>query len=115
MRVKGGQERKRHKKVLKKAKGYRLSRSRIFRRANESVLHSYQYSRNNRRQRASQMRQIWIMRINASLRPLEVKYKDLIKALKDNKIEINRKMLAALAVDRPESFKSIVKSAGLIK
>ena len=114
MRVKaGGSERRKHKKILKRAKGFRQQRSKVYRRAQEAVLHAEQYARRDRRKRAAQMRRIWITRINAALRADGLKYKDFVKALKDKNIELDRKSLSEMAVNFPEHFSSVVKAAGL--
>jgi len=111
MRVKGGTTRKRrHKKVLNKTKGYRLTKGKLYRVSHEAYLHAGQYAYNDRQKRGAQMKRIWITKINAACKQNEIQYKDLIKKLKDNKIELNRKVLADLAVNSPEVFSFIVKS-----
>jgi len=111
MRVKGGTTRKRrHKKVLNKTKGYRLTKGKLYRVSHEAYLHAGQYSYDHRQERGAQMRRIWITKINAACKQNEIQYKDLIKKLKDSKIELNRKILADLAVNSPEVFSFIVKS-----
>lgn len=110
-RVKTGiVRRKGHKKVFKLAKGFRMTRNRLFKTANEAVLHAGQYAYNGRKERKQQMRITWISRINAALSSLQdaPKYSRFIKALSDKKITLNRKILAALATDIPETFKDIV-------
>lgn len=111
MRVKGGTTRKRrHKKVLDKTKGYRLTKGKLYRVSHEAYLHAGQYAYDHRQKRGAQMRRIWITKINAACKQNEVQYKDFIKELKDNKVELNRKVLADLAVNNPEVFSFIVKS-----
>ncbi|HRY22182.1 MAG TPA: 50S ribosomal protein L20 [Candidatus Dojkabacteria bacterium] len=111
MRVKGGTTRKRrHKKVLNETKGYRLTKGKLYRVSHEAYLHAGQYAYNDRQKRGAQMKRIWITKINAACKQNEIQYKDLIKKLKDNKIELNRKVLADLAVNSPEVFSFIVKS-----
>jgi large subunit ribosomal protein L20 len=111
MRVKGGTTRKRrHKKVLNETKGYRLTKGKLYRVSHEAYLHAGQYAYNDRQKREAQMRRIWITKINAACKQNEIQYKDLIKKLKDNKVELNRKVLADLAVNSPEVFSFIVKS-----
>jgi large subunit ribosomal protein L20 len=111
MRVKGGTTRKRrHKKVLNKTKGYRLTKGKLYRVSHEAYLHAGQYAYDHRQKRAAQMRRIWITKINATCKRNDIQYKDLIKKLKDNKVELNRKVLADLAVNNPEVFSFIVKS-----
>ncbi len=111
MRVKGGTTRKRrHKKVLNKTKGYRLTKGKLYRVSHEAYLHAGQYAYDHRQKRGAQMRRIWITKINAACKQNDLQYKDFIKKLKDNKVELNRKVLADLAVNNPEVFSFIVKS-----
>ena len=111
MRVKGGTTRKRrHKKVLNKTKGYRLTKGKLYRVSHEAYLHAGQYAYDHRQKRGAQMRRIWINKINAACKQNDLQYKDFIKKLKDNKVELNRKVLADLAVNNPEVFSFIVKS-----
>ena len=110
MRVKRGlTKHRRHKKVLKAAKGYRLSYSKLYKRAHEAGMHAGQYSFAGRKKRAGQFREIWIARINAALHKFGIKYSKFIKLLSDNKIELNRKILAYLAIDQEKTFEEIVK------
>ena len=110
MRVKRGLNKKRkHKKVLKEAKGYRLSYSKNYRRAKEALLHAGQYSYNHRKKRQSQFRRAWIQRINAALTEYHIKYSTFISNLKTKKVELDRKVLAGFALDYPETFKAIVE------
>jgi large subunit ribosomal protein L20 len=111
MRVKGGTTRKRrHKKILKQTKGYRLTKSKLYKVANEAYLHAGQYAYDHRQKRGAQMRRIWIPKINAACKQNDIQYKDFIKKIRDNKIELNRKVLADLAVNNPETFSFLVKS-----
>lgn len=111
MRVKGGTTRKkRHKKILKKTKGYRLTKGKLYKVSHEAYLHAGQYAYNHRQKRGAQMRRIWITKINAACKQNDIQYKDLIHKLKGKKIELNRKVLADLAVNNPEVFTSLVKS-----
>ena len=111
MRVKGGTTRKRrHKKVLNKTKGYRLTKGKLYRVSHEAYLHAGQYAYDHRQKRGAQIRRVWITKINAACKQNDMQYKDLIKKLKDSKIELNRKVLADLAVNNPEVFSFIVKS-----
>jgi large subunit ribosomal protein L20 len=111
MRVKCGTTRKkRHKKVLDKTKGYRLTKGKLYRVSHEAYLHAGQYAYDHRQKRGAQMRRIWITKINAACKQNDLQYKDFIKKLKDNKVELNRKVLADLAVNNPEVFSFIVKS-----
>ncbi len=109
MRAKTGSTRKkRHKKILKQAKGYRMTRSRLYKVAKEAVLHAGQYAYHGRKLRKRDFRRLWIQRINAALSKTDLSYSRFIKKLKDNQIELNRKILADLAVNHPEVFFKIV-------
>lgn len=111
MRVKTGTVRRaRHKKVLKLAKGYWMTRHKRYKVANEAVMHAGQYAYNGRRIRRRDLRRLWITRINAALTDLNLKYSVFIKKLKDNKINLNRKVLSEIAINDPGTFKSIVDS-----
>ena len=111
-RVKTGVvRRKRHKKILKMTKGQRGTRSKLFRRANESMLHSLWYAYRDRRQRKRDLRKLWIARINAAARLNGTTYSKLIHGLKKSDIQLNRKMLADLAVRDPEAFRAVVEQA----
>jgi large subunit ribosomal protein L20 len=111
MRVKGGTtRRRRHKKVLKSTKGYRLTKSKLYRVAHEAYLHAGQYAYDHRQKRPAQMRKVWIAKVNAACKQNNIQYKDFIKDLQDNNIELNRKVLADLAVNNPEIFSFLVKS-----
>lgn len=110
MRIKRGKvKHKKHKKVLKLAKGYRLSYSKLYRRAKEALLHAGQYSIQHRKKRKGQFRKLWIQRINAALSKHDVKYSKFIKQLDNSKIVLNRKMLADLALNYDYVFSEIVK------
>lgn len=112
MRVKGGPHgHLRHKKILKMAKGYFGSRSRLFRRANETLLKGLWYSYRDRRVRRRDLRKLWIVRINAASRLNGVSYSKLVHGMKSHGIAINRKMLADLAVRDPQTFAAIVAKA----
>lgn len=111
MRVKGGPHtRRRHKKIRKMAKGYYGQKSKTFRKANEQVLKSLYYSYIHRKEKKRNFRRLWITRINAACRNLGIKYSQFIHKLKELNININRKMLAYLAVNEPESFEKIVNT-----
>jgi large subunit ribosomal protein L20 len=111
-RVKGGpQGHRRHKKVLKLTKGQRGSKSKLFRRANEAMLKSLWYSYRDRRVRRRDLRKLWIARINAAARLNGTTYSRLIHAMKQADIQINRKMLADMAVRDPEAFAAVVAKA----
>lgn len=108
-RVKGGpQGYRRHKKVLKLTKGQRGSKSKLFRRANEAMLKSLWYSYRDRRVRRRDLRKLWIARINAAARLNGTTYSRLIYGMKQANIQINRKMLADMAVRDPKAFAAVV-------
>jgi len=110
MRVKTGFVRRRHhKKIIKMAKGYRMTRHRLFKRANEAVLRAGQHAYIGRKLRKRNMRRLWIQRINAALSEYEISYSRFIHQLNQSKIELNRKILADLAVSDPDTFKAIVQ------
>ena len=109
-RVKRGvTARARHKKVMKAAKGYYGARSRVYRVAVQAVTKAGQYAYRDRRQKKRQFRQLWIARINAAARQNGLSYSRLIDGLKKASIEIDRKMLADLAVHDKAAFGSIVE------
>lgn len=111
-RVKRGvQVRRRHKKILKKAKGYYGARSRLFRTANQAVLKAGQYAYRDRKQRKRQFRALWIVRINAGVRAHGLSYSKFINGLKKSELQIDRKMLAELAVYHPAAFDAVVEKA----
>lgn len=111
-RVKNGPHgRRRHKKILKLTKGQYGSKSKLFRRANEAMLKSLWYSYRDRRVRRRDLRKLWIARINAAARLNGTTYSKLIHALKQSEIEINRKMLADMAVRDPQAFAAVVAKA----
>ncbi len=98
-----------HKKVLKRAKGFYGRRKNVFRVAVQAVERSMQYAYRDRRKRKSDFRGLWIQRINAGVRMHGMTYSQFINGLKKATIEIDRKILAELAVNQPESFKVLVK------
>jgi large subunit ribosomal protein L20 len=109
MRVKGGpQGHRRHKKVLKITKGQRGSKHLLFRRANEAMLKSLWYATRDRRVRKRDLRRLWIARINAAARLNGTTYSRLVAAMKKARIELNRKMLADIAVRDPGAFAAVV-------
>jgi large subunit ribosomal protein L20 len=109
-RVKTGfTRRKRHKKILKITKGQYGTRSKLYRRANEAMLKSLWYSYRDRRTRRRVLRRLWITRINAAARLNGMSYSRLMHAFKIANIELNRKMLADIAVRDPGTFKSLVE------
>lgn len=112
MRVKRGNVlRKRHKKILKLAKGFIGARSRIFKVANTAVMKKLKYQYRDRRNKKRAMRRLWIVRINAAVRQHGLSYSKFMNALKKADIQVNRKMLAEMAVNEPEAFSVVVESA----
>ena len=112
MRVKGGFiQHKKHKKVLKAAKGFRGSRSKLFRRANEAIWHAGAYAFAGRKDRKGQFRRLWIMRLNAALALHGIRYSTFIKSMKEKNILLNRKILSELALNQPQIFQEVVKEA----
>ena len=103
--------RRSHKKILKLAKGYYGARSRVFRVAKQAVIKAGQYAYRDRRQRKRQFRALWIARINAGARQNGLSYSRLIAGLKKAAIEIDRKVLADLAVNEKAAFTAIVEKA----
>ena len=111
-RVKRGNvARKRRKKVLKLAKGYRGSHSKLFRTANQQVMKALRNAYRDRRKRKRDFRRLWITRINAAARQNGISYSLLMGQMKKANIQINRKMLAQLAVLDPASFQKVVELA----
>ena len=111
-RVKRGvQARARHKKVLSEAKGYRGARSRVYRVAKQAVTKAGQYSYRDRRQRKRQFRQLWIVRINAAARDFGLSYSRFIDGLTKAEIEVDRKVLADLAVNDKAAFAALAEKA----
>jgi large subunit ribosomal protein L20 len=111
-RVKRGvASKKRHKKILKQAKGYYGNKSRSFRAANEQVMRSGNYAFRDRRARKGEMRRLWIQRINAGCRMHDMTYSRFIAGLNAAGIEVDRKILADLAVTDHASFAKLVESA----
>ena len=109
-RVRGGPRGHRvHKKVIDLAKGYRGTRHRLFRRANEAVIRAAEHAFKGRKQRRRDLRRLWIARINGALTSYEVKYSRFIKSLKDLNIDLNRKMLSEMAINDTKGFEMIVK------
>ncbi len=112
MRVKRGvAAKRRHKKYLKMAKGYRGARSKLYRTARETVERSLVYAYRDRKTRKRDMRKLWIMRINAAARENGLSYSRFMNGLKRAAVEINRKMLADLAVREKQSFSKLAQMA----
>ncbi|HXL04098.1 MAG: 50S ribosomal protein L20 [Firmicutes bacterium] len=111
-RVKGGATAKRrHKKVLKSAKGFTGANGKVYRRANEAVMKSLHYSYRDRRNKKRDFRRLWITRINAAARMNGMSYSRFIDGLQKAGVDINRKVLAELAVNDQEAFSELVKIA----
>ncbi|CAN5877726.1 MAG: 50S ribosomal protein L20 [Euzebyales bacterium] len=111
-RVKRGvHARKQRKTVLNRARGFRGARSRRYRIANESVMHALRYSYRDRRARKGDFRKLWITRINAAARQEGLSYSRFINGLKRAEVEVDRKVLADLAVRDPQSFRELVTAA----
>ncbi len=103
--------RKHHRAILEEAKGYYGNKSRSFRAANEQVLHSKQYAFRDRRARKGEFRKLWIQRINAAARENEMSYSRFIAGLHAAGVEVDRKVLADLAVNDPQAFTALVSVA----
>jgi large subunit ribosomal protein L20 len=101
----------RHKKVLKKAKGYYNARRKTYRAAKQAVIKAGQYAYRDRRAKKRDFRALWITRINAAAREFGLSYSKIINGLKKAGVEVDRKMLADLAVNQPEGFAAIAKQA----
>jgi large subunit ribosomal protein L20 len=110
MRVKKGvTARAKHKKILKLAKGMQHNRTRSFRLAKQGVIRALQYAYRDRRNRKRDLRSLWISRINAATRLHDITYSNFIAGLKKTNIELDRKILAELAVNEPKAFEAVVK------
>ena len=108
-RVKGGfRTRRIHKKVLKLAKGYRGSRNRLFKRANEAVVRAGEHAFEGRKQRKRDFRKLWISRISSALSTMDLNYSRFINGLKKADINLDRKTLSEMAINDPKAFETIV-------
>ncbi len=105
----------RHRKILARAKGYKQARGRRIQTAKEAVLHAGAYAYHGRKLKKRNLRTLWISRINAAVKSLDISYSKFIAGLKKEKIEIDRKILSDIASKDPETFKKIVKEAGFTK
>ena len=111
-RVKSGVETKRrHKKVLKEASGYFGSKHRLYKSAKEQLMHSSVYAYRDRRNKKREFRKLWITRINAACRMNDISYSKFINGLTKAGVEVNRKMLAELAIEDMNAFKQLVEVA----
>ena len=112
MRVKGGaRTRYRHKKILRQTKGYWGTRHKLFRRANEAWMKAHWYAYRDRRNRRRDLRRLWITRINAAARENGLPYNRFIHGLKQARVELDRKVLADIAVRDAEAFAQLVEVA----
>ena len=111
-RIKGGlNAKKKHKRILKLAKGYRGARSKQYRVAKQSVMRALEESYKGRKQRKRQFRQLWIARINAAARINGLSYSKVMYGLKQAGVDVNRKMLSEMAISDPEGFAQLVEVA----
>jgi large subunit ribosomal protein L20 len=112
MRVKNGKVRhRRHKKILKQAKGFYSGRRKHFRKAKEQLERSLVYAYRDRKQRKRDFRKLWIIRINAAARLNDINYSRLMHGLKLAGVELDRKILADMAMNEPENFKALADLA----
>ena len=117
-RVKNGvQTKRRHKKILKEASGYFGSKHRLYKSAKEQLMHSSVYAYRERRNKKREFRKLWITRINAACRMNDISYSKFINGLTKAGIEVNRKMLAEIAINDMDAFKELVEVAktGVVK
>ncbi len=111
-RVKGAlSTRKRHKKILKLAKGYRGGKSKLYRIANQAVMKSLSYAYVGRKLKKRDFRSLWITRISAACKMNDINYSRFMNGLKKANIEINRKMLSEIAINDPQAFTQLVETA----
>jgi len=111
MRVKTGTVRRQHhKKVIKAASGFWMTRHKRYKVAHEAVMHAGRYAFIGRRLRRRDLRKLWIVRLNAALKPFSISYSKFINMLKVAKVDLNRKMLSEIAIKDANAFKSIVDS-----
>jgi len=111
-RVKHGAARRRHnKRIMRRAKGFRAGRSRLYKTAKEAVARSGKYGFFGRKLKKRDYRSLWIIRINAALEPLGISYSRFMNGLKKSGLELNRKALSELALSDPKAFAEIVEKA----
>lgn len=106
------QSRRRRKKILKQAKGYRAGRGSLLKTAAVAVMRSNQYAYRDRKKKKGDFRRLWIVRINAAAHENGLSYSRLIKGLRDTGIELDRKVLADIAVSDPQGFSEVVRAIG---
>lgn len=109
--VKGAARNKAKRRLFRKTKGYRGGRNNLLRTAKETLIRAEAYAYRDRRARKREFRRLWIIRINAACRERGIRYSEFIYALKQAEIELDRKMLADLAVNEPEMFTQLVEQA----
>ena len=110
MRVKRGKTVKRkHKKILKLAKGYRGGRSKLYKQARQAVIHAGADAYRGRKEKKRTNRSLWIIRINAALQKHDISYSQFISKLKNKNIELDRKILSQIALEEPQVFDNLVK------
>ena len=110
VRVKSGiQTKRRHKKVLKLAKGYWMTRHKQFQKAQEAVLHAGEYAFTGRKDKKRDFRKLWIIRLNAAVRNFGLTYSQFINKLSSKKVSLDRKILSKLALDYPKVFEKVVE------
>jgi len=102
-------KRKRKKRIIKQAKGYKWSRKSKYRAAKEALMHAWSNAYRDRRRKKRDFRRLWQIRINAACKQQGIPYNQFIHQLKKNKIKLNRKVLSELAKDHPQTFKHLVK------
>lgn len=100
---------KRHKRLLERSKGFRGGRSKLIKEAHQAVIHAGVDAYRGRKEKKRQMRSLWIIRINAALRPHDISYSQFIGKLKKKNIELDRKILSQIALEDPKGFEDIVK------
>lgn len=108
---KGVTAHRRHKKILKLAKGYRGAKSKLFKKANETVMKALYYARRDRRAKKGEFRRLWIARINAAARLNGISYSQLMSGLKKAGVQVNRKILADIAIHDSTAFTKLVDTA----
>lgn len=109
-RIKGGvQTHKRHKKVIKQAKGYKWGRNALYRSAKMAVIKAGMHAYVDRKKKKANFRALWIVRLNGALKERSLKYNEFIKNLKSKNIELNRKILSELSIHHPQVFDKVVE------
>lgn len=102
--------RRKHKKLLERTKGYRMTNNRLIKRAHEADLHAGVYAFAGRKKRKRDMRQLWISRISQSLKLRDLSYNRFIASLKEHKVDLNRKILAVLSSEYPKIFDKVIET-----